>query len=159
MALRHRALARLHRHVPHVVGTDERVLATRLGDRTTDPSPGPKVAGEAVRVRDEVHERALRGPEPGPNAPLLIRLVRSPYALHPVHAGRRPNTQRAHPSEGRPTLAETVSRTSEWFEEAHVAVGESRLDRIRLEHRDPPFVRRRAAANSTDDDAVPLGAP
>lgn len=94
MAARHRALARLHRHVPHVSAPDERPLSGRVGDRATEDANDRVLAGESLAVRTEVVDKRLRTVTAGPNAPLMIRLVRHPYALHPVKPGRRPDTER-----------------------------------------------------------------
>ena len=73
MAVRHRVFDRQRRHVP----------------------------GERVRARSEATLRGLRGPVVGPNAPLLIRLVRRPYGLAPAAPTQVPDSARPDPSEPR----------------------------------------------------------
>jgi len=73
MALRHRVFDRQRRHVP----------------------------GDQVRARSEPVIRGLRGPVVGPNAPLLIRLVRRPYGLVPTAPTQVPDSARPDPGEPR----------------------------------------------------------
>lgn len=131
MGARHRAFARLVRHVPEVHAVDQRPVARAVTDRDVAPPPGPRMGGESVKVRDQVHERALRGPNAGPNAPLLIRLVRHPYGLQVAYPGKRPGTARPDLKGLRPERASGELQAA--LAESHVSVGGSRPERLRAE--------------------------
>ena len=76
---------------------EDRALALRLRARSEWEAPAaPIQVGQIVRARDLPGERALRAVDPSPNAPLLKRLVRHPYA-HEV--GRAARVQWAPPRE------------------------------------------------------------
>jgi hypothetical protein len=64
-----------------------------------------RVLGAGVRTRPEPIIRPLRGPIVGPYAPLLIRLVRRPYALRPGQNTVIPDSQRPNPSDARDPIA------------------------------------------------------
>jgi hypothetical protein len=72
---------------------DDRAIVLRLGDRTKDDrvphaTPGDNLSANALSMREgAVRERVITL-KAGPNAPLLMRIVRSPYALA-VTAGKR----------------------------------------------------------------------
>ncbi len=90
MTPRERAQARLGRHVPDFGHWDVRQPARRVAGREDlDPRPEREVVGASVRVRDgEGEVRSAPTVHPGPNAPLLMRIVRDPYALRPGSAER-----------------------------------------------------------------------
>ena len=155
MAARHRALARLHRHVPDVAAPDARALSRRLGDRAVEDVHETRMAGESIKVRDEVHERRLRGPDAGPNAPLLIRLVRHPYAMHPVPTRRRPDTARPEVRALRPVRDEETVR--QILDGERLVFAGSPMQRLLAEAPPRPFT----AVRREDDEpeTVPVGLP
>ncbi len=129
-------------------------MARRAIDRAEVRVREVEVAGQSVRVRDEVHQRWLRGPRPGPNAPLLIRLVRHPFALYPVPPGRRANT-------ARPVFREIAAELDAPRPDAREALRAARLDlpgrptdRALPEPPPRPFCRRRG---DDDLDTVTVG--
>ncbi len=73
--------ARLHRRLPgeHQIGLTE--LAAKLGGRLDREVLEPKLK-EPRRRREGKVRRLHPGARPEPNAPQLIRLVRTPYKLH-----------------------------------------------------------------------------
>ena len=138
--------------MPHVTGVDDRPLAARLGERDQEAPPGPTLGGESVSVRSEVHERKLRAANAGPNAPLLIRMVRHPYGIRPAQFGKREGTQRPDPGEGRPPIS--GGRLRPLLEESHLEFAGSPTERILAEVPPHPFRRRR---DDDDFDTVPVG--
>lgn len=150
MAVRHRAFARLVRHVPQVHAVDQRPVARAVTDRDVPPPPGPVLGGESLKVRDQVHERSLRGPNAGPNSPLLIRIVRSPYGLQVAYPGKRAGTARPDLKALRPDRQSGEFQAA--LAESHVSVGEARPDRLRAEA--PPHPVRRVHAD--DVEGVPV---
>lgn len=87
MSLVSRLQGRLERRIPGPVPED-RGLAVRLRGREKPDRPEPELVGSTVRLTPPPTTRALRTAKVEPNAPLLMRLVREPYALA-VTKGRR----------------------------------------------------------------------
>ena len=80
------------------------------GDGVGRVSAGPEaeardVLGGQLRARQEPIIRPLRGPVVGPNAPLLIRLVRRPYSLRPGLTTVVPDSKRLRLNETRDPIA------------------------------------------------------
>lgn len=79
-----RLLNRLEQRRAHRVPgrmPEDRALAVRLRARSEWEEPAsPIQIGQIVRARELPGDRALRTADPSPNAPLLKRLVRHPYA-------------------------------------------------------------------------------
>lgn len=98
MTPRHRASARLSRHVPRVAESVERLPASRVISREEDTRPSRSLPSDLVHIPAEVRIKRLRPVRLGPNAPLLIRLVRQPYALRTVRPVRRAEASRERPS-------------------------------------------------------------
>lgn len=98
MTPRHRARARLARHVPRVEESTERLPSSRMLEREEDTTAPRPVPSDRVRIPAEVRIKSLRPVKIGRNAPLLIRLVRHPYALRTVKAVRRAEEGRERPS-------------------------------------------------------------
>lgn len=98
MKPRHRAQARLARHVPALPESSERLPVRRLAQREDEGERTRRIPGETVRVQAEIQVKPLRTVRPEPNAPLLIRLVRNPYALDTGRSVRVPNESRDRPS-------------------------------------------------------------
>jgi hypothetical protein len=120
--VRARAEARLQRVEPTGAGVrplDDRGIVLRLAERSVDDaqvrtSPGDAIAAHALGVRERVVTLKT-----APNAPLLMRIVRTPYAL-PTTRGRRLNlmdrTRTERPERlGRPGLAWTSFRVGRLF--------------------------------------------
>ena len=91
MSARSRAEARLARTVPDFSDCESREPARRLAGRDR-PAPEPRPApGQGLHVHtDAIREMKLRTPaRPTPNAPLLMRVVRTPFALERARLVRR----------------------------------------------------------------------
>ena len=88
---RHRAQSRLVRHVPQLRGADSGALYERIEERQQGGEPRERPAlGDSLVVRDPAAGKVkrLRGADVSENAPLLMRLVRHPYAMEPVRYQR-----------------------------------------------------------------------
>jgi hypothetical protein len=131
----------------------DRAPWSRLVARADEPEERQRPAlGESLRVRgaDDVRVKRRKGVEPGPNAPLLMRIVRHPFELSPVRYGRQ---------EGRPSLAE---RERPEPREPALAYREGVRDDLRRDNpflvyahrpvvRPPPFLKARLAAEALDE--------
>jgi hypothetical protein len=98
---------------------DDRGIVLRLAQRAVDDTPvrrepGADVSAHALGVRDRVVSV-----KPAPNAPLLMRIVRTPYALAPGRARRLSLLDRTPPERpeplGRPGRAWTENRAGALF--------------------------------------------
>lgn len=89
MGLASRIQSRLEHRVPGPT-PEAGALAMRLQGRERPDRPTPDLAGSTVRLPPEKKSRALRTAKVEPNAPLLMRLVREPYALAPGRTRRVP---------------------------------------------------------------------
>jgi hypothetical protein len=114
MALAARLQARLRRGPrgadPRRLGREGR-LATRLQAREVARDRDRPEPGSTLRFAREVVDRSLRAVEAGPNAPLLIRVVRYPYALRPgdtVRVQGRPSVELAPPVRDRGLVFRSV---------------------------------------------------
>lgn len=98
---------------------DDRAFVSKLTARATSDAiersvPGDRLSAAALGVR----ERRVTL-QPAPNAPLLMRIVRTPYALDPVRPRRsaawdRPSWDRPEPLP-RPGLEWTANRPGRLF--------------------------------------------
>ncbi len=150
---RHRAQARLERHVPSVRERVERAPWARLVARADEPEQAERrVLGESLRVRgaDDVRTKRVKVEEPGPNAPLLMRIVRHPFELEPVRYGKVRHRdevgerQRVEPRDPalayREELRADYQRQNPFIVYAH-----------RPAVRPPPFLKARLAAEALDE--------
>ena len=80
MSLVSRLQTRLDLRVPGPTPED-RGLALRLRKRIAADRPEPSLVGSTVRLSPVPTSKALKTVKAEPNAPLLMRLVRFPYAL------------------------------------------------------------------------------
>ncbi len=87
MSLVSRLQERLDHRIPGPMPEDGG-LVVRLRGREKPDRPEPELAGSRVRLAPAPTLRALRTVKVEPNAPLLMRLVREPYALG-VSKGQR----------------------------------------------------------------------
>lgn len=151
MRHRQRAQERLARHVPALRERTERAPWDRLVERAdAEPSPERAVLGASLRVREPSKARLLKGPEAGPNAPLLMRIVRHPFALAPVRwttvrhrdePGARPRPEaRPGPLAYRDEQRESRTPGNPMLVFAH-----------RPAYRRPPFLTARRAAEAVDE--------
>jgi hypothetical protein len=88
---RQRADHRLARHVPQLRDGEARALYLRLVDRTVESeAESHSVLGSSLSVRDPATQsvRKAKVAQTEPNAPLLMRLVRHPYAQETARFGR-----------------------------------------------------------------------
>ena len=106
---RERAQARLSRHVPDFAHWEGRGPARRVAEREEAAlRPERRVLGASVRARDgQGAVRQATTVDPGPNTPLLMRLVRDPYRMDPTPAVRV--RYRDEPDPGEDTTAVRVS--------------------------------------------------
>lgn len=133
--VRARAEVRLRESASQVRPLDHRSLVLRLAERAADeppvrPSPGDLVAAHALGVRVRVVSV-----KPAPNAPLLMRIVRTPYAHAPAAGKRilvfeRPSTERPERL-GRPGEAWTTARPGALFRSPLRSVEHGLPDRLR----------------------------
>jgi hypothetical protein len=89
MSHRQRAKDRLGRHTFGWSEWAQRGPTARIRGRDIERQCAIDLLEPRVPQRDQSVERALKAATAGPNAPLLKRLVRYPYALHPVRPERR----------------------------------------------------------------------
>lgn len=142
MAPRHRARARLERHVPRLAEPIERTPAHRLLEREVDTRPVRPLPSEGLRVPLEVEIKRMRPVSAGPNAPLLIRLVRHPYALMPGRLQRRSDVSRQRVSVLDRVPFPNAVRESEDRRAQLKPARPMREIQHRPVHREPPFRRR-----------------
>jgi hypothetical protein len=148
LSARSRAEARLSRPVPDFAGWESREPAHRVAGRDRplpDPRPAP---GDELHVHtDAVRELKLRDPgRPAPNAPLLMRVVRTPFALDPVKVAK---VRLIEPYE--PPPREKLGRPGEAWREAMTSLhepGPMRAIAHRPEPRPRPFRRREGQSPS-----------
>ena len=139
--------------MPQVRERTERSPWSRMMERAEEPEDTTRPAiGASIRVRgaDDVKKKVLRSIEAGPNAPLLMRIVRHPFELAPVRFGKvrhreevaeRLRTEpREQPLAYREELREAYSSVNPFMVYAH-----------RPEHRPPPFLRARLAMEGGDE--------
>ena len=110
MALAARLQARIHA-LPRGADRPERRLAARLRSRESVTERERPEPGSTLRLSRESADRPLRTIEAGPNAPLLIRVVRHPYALRPgdtVRVQGRPSLDLAPPVRDRALIFRSV---------------------------------------------------
>ena len=152
MALRHRAIARLQRHVPRVRAVQDRALAQRLDQREAAERPLPPTPGDGLKMPKERTVRNIRPITLGAPSPLLISLVRHPYAQSTVRPGRRPDTERPtvqpRPRERRDQIRELLDDVRPQFNSA-------RPSRPVIASAPKPFKRARAAATA-EVETLPL---
>lgn len=157
MSARSRAEARLSRPVPDLAWWDSREPARRVADRDR-PLPEPRpIPGDALCAHpDTIRELKLKTPaRPAPNAPLLMRVVRTPFALDPGKVARlrlvEPygSTGSAARRPWEPEPREELVRPGLAWREAMASIGERPMRSIthRPERRPRPF--RRAGGDST----------
>ena len=121
-------------------------------ERADESEEERPVLGASLRVRGEegVKKTVLRTVEAGPNAPLLMRIVRHPFALATVRYGKIRHREdaaervRLEPSE-RPLAYRAELR------EAYSAANPVLVHAHRPEHRPRPFLRARLAAEEPDE--------
>ena len=113
MSLRTRANARLDRHVPDFSRWEQREPARRLVLREDAPgvdrAPVPEPGASLHRHTEATRGMRIRGgAQPTPNAPLLMRIVRTPFSLSPgartrtiVHRTRERADRDRHVGPGR----------------------------------------------------------
>lgn len=89
---------RLQRKSPGASVTEPRDLERRICARDQEPPPPRAVPGEKTVVREAKLRSNRIKADPRPNAPLLMRLVRWPFALH-VAQGKRAEWRGAVPWE------------------------------------------------------------
>lgn len=99
MSHRDRAKDRLGRHVFGWEDWESRGPTTRVHERQEEPEVSDRVPGEGIPERDTWSRRPRRGPDVGPHAPLLKRLVRYPYAMSKVRPVRVEGRTMVEPSE------------------------------------------------------------
>ena len=143
MTLRHRAIARLQRHVPTVRVVQDRALTQRLDQRVTTDRPLPPSPGDGLKMPTERTVRNIRPITLGDPSPLLIRLVRHPYAQGIALPGRRPGTER--PSL-RPLAREGRAHIRELLDAARPQRQCTRPNRPVIASAPKPFKRSRASA-------------
>lgn len=142
MTPRERARIRLSRHVPDFGHWEARGPARRVARREEiDLRPEREVPGESVRVRDQATVKAAATVNPGPNAPLLMRIVRDPYRLDPGRAARV--RYLAEPDPAEETEAVRVADLVREKREALRSVRPVRQIDHRPAHRAHPFARAR----------------
>ncbi len=152
MALRHRAIARLLRHVPAVRVVTDGPVSRRLDAREAPERPAPRTPGDGLKMPTTRGVRNLRPIHLDDPSPLLIRLVRHPYAQHPVRTGRRKDTER-------PTLQERPSHDRqgirELLDDVRPQFALAKVDRERITAAPKPFKRARRA-NEPELDTLPV---
>lgn len=133
--------------MPELGPDDERGLHRRLvgreslGDRAERPAVGSSLPERSDEIRVAKSAATVR---PAPNAPLLMRLVRTPFELAPVRPVRQTVIEPAEPRVrerlGRPTDALTEARRE--------AAAIHPIDAFphRPEFRPHPFARARSGA-------------
>lgn len=91
MSVRLRAQARLDRHVPDFARWDTREPGHHVALRDAAPPPARRAPSDGLPAHTAAtRELRLKQPaRPTPNAPLLMRVVRTPFALEPVRTTRR----------------------------------------------------------------------
>jgi len=109
--------------------------------------------GASIRVRGEaaVKKRRLRPVEAGPNAPLLMRIVRHPFALSPVRFGKVRHREEAG-DRVRPGPREAPLAYRGELRDAYQLENPFLVFAHRPEHRPPPFYRARLAAREARDE-------
>lgn len=122
---------------------DDRAFVHKLAARSVDDTPervapGDRLSAGALGVR--IRKVSLQA---GPNSPLLMRIVRTPYALEPARARRspawdRPRTERPERL-GRPGEAWRSSRAGRLFRSP-----------LRIEHGLPVRLRTRTSGDRID---------
>ncbi len=88
---RHRAQSRLQRHVPQLRSAEAGALHGRLTERQEEADHHERSApGDSLVLRGMIEGKPkfMKGADVSENAPLLMRLVRHPYAMYPVNYGR-----------------------------------------------------------------------
>jgi len=138
MSHRQRAKDRLGRHTFGWSEWAQRGPAGRIRGRDSERQCAVELLEPRVPQRDQSVARALRVATAGPNAPLLKRLVRYPYALHPV----RPEMRDGRPTDvwaeraKRPTRDVTVLQQAReaWVDPTAVRQGD-RIEHLAVEHR------------------------
>lgn len=138
MSHRLRAKDRLGRHTFGWEEWTRRGPAPRLHAREEEKEASLALLEPRVPQRDQHGSRALRAAEAGPNAPLLKRLVRYPYALHPV----RPAKREGRPADvrsgrdARPTRETTVMHEArEAWVDPVASSREDSVERLAEDHR------------------------
>ncbi len=133
---------------------DQRETGRRLHERwapepTPRPMVGERLAGARAKADGAVRELKPKQPvRPGPNAPLLMRIVRSPYALHPVKHVRATIRDLSVVPEPREILGQPGRAWRELRAEL------SMPNPIRaFPHRPEPRPRRKSAADTDRSDA------
>lgn len=138
MSHRLRAKDRLGRHTFGWEEWTRRGPAHRLQAREEQKEASLAILEPRVPQRDQHVARALRAVDAGPNAPLLKRLVRYPYALHPVRYEKREGRPADVASErgGRPTRETTVLQDArEAWVDPVASSREGSVERLAEEHR------------------------
>jgi len=119
MSHRQRAKDRLGRHTFGWEDWTHRGPSPRIRDRESEKEVNVRLLEVRVPQRDKVRQRSLRVASAGPNAPLLKRLVRYPYALNRVPSEK---------TEGRPVDVWTDPRPRPTREDT--AIGQAREARV-----------------------------
>ena len=149
MKPRERARARLQRRTPSATLRSDREPSVRLAERQADSRPEHRSPGDTVRIPSETKLRALRSADVGPNAPLLIRLVRHPFALQTARPNRVDSGRHADPADrSREPYPEVLNEARELLGSLRDPEGfHGPLDGLvdRPEHRPHPFRRLRLA--------------
>lgn len=135
------------------VVADRRALFRRLVARAEAPRSPRSEPGAGIGTREGVKVRRLRTIRPGDPAPLLIRLIRRPFALRTARNVRRPGREPL-PALERPRTA----RSSELAQSLLAAVRSSRDLRVPLRPlpaRERPITRRTPAPEPVRFDPDP----
>ncbi len=156
MSHRRRAEARLARHIPALQGGGERLPQARIARRADPQSQrhgDPRtIPGDGLNTREgDVSLRtAAQMPRTEPNAPMLIRLIKTPYTQELARPKRV--VYRDPPPD--PIGVEARQRAGEWRDA--VAPNPSPLRGLahRPGNRPRPFARARSAAAATDEGVV-----
>lgn len=157
---RHRAQSRLQRHVPQLRSAEAGELHSRLRERQEEADHHERSApGDSLVLRGMVEgkPKLLKGADVSENAPLLMRLVRHPYAMYPVNYGRiegRSTYERARPE----PLGRALAYRQE-LREAYRLITPTEEFAHRPEERRHPFATLRSAQDEAPAEVTGLPLP
>lgn len=149
---RQRAQSRIERHVPQLRSAEAGALHGRLADRQEEeerrirPAPGDSLV---LRGAADAKPRRLPAADVSESAPLLMRLVRHPYAMEPVRFGRLEYRDASHDRVRPEPLGPALAYRRE-LRDAYRLITPTEEFAHRPEERRPPFATARAASQEAD---------